>query len=166
VERPKGFNPSGNVGAGGAKLLDDTQLLAQAIMAAPVPQVKGLTREELKRRLEQDRAEFGDPSTCVELLDMVSLDLISDPQEALDITRDIEDQCRELASGGVGELNKIWLPVKEGQGVLVRMTTMAAAQRVFDGLLGKTFEGKKIRCKFVPTTTCDQRDADLADKQR
>jgi len=152
VERPRGFTMAG------PRSMDDSQLLAAAIMAAPVPQVKGLTREELKRKLEEDRRELGDPSVCVELLDMVTLNMLKEPREAEEIRADVEEQC-----ASVGDVVKVWLPVKEGQGVLVRMASIQLAEKVFDLLAGKTFDSRKIRCRFRPAAECDARDADEAD---
>jgi hypothetical protein len=152
-ERPKGYNKAG------PRQRDDTQLLAAAILAAPVPQVHGLTREELKRQLEEDRRELGDPSVCVELQDMITLEMVQDAAEAADIAEDVSEQCAQH-----GTVVKVWMPVKPGQGVLVRMASIAEAQKVFGALTGKTFDGRKIRCRFRPATESDSRDADADDK--
>ena len=70
----------------------------------------------------------------------------------------MKEQCAQY-----GEVVKMWMPVKEGHGILVRMASISLAQKLFEALAGKTFDGRKIRCKFRPPTECDRRDADAAD---
>lgn len=135
VDRPKGFHQKFGGGPGHGGQMDESQLLASALLNCPaIPNIPGLNREELKSRLEQSIGQYGSPSSLVLLS---NLDGATQEEVELEVKR----------YGNVLGIR----PKPEEQGVFyIKMSSIQEAEKLVQ--IRRRFADRVVQAMFRPLT--------------
>ena len=129
VDRPKGFSKQGT----GQSHVDEAQMVATALAASPpVPILPGVSREELKRRLEESINKYGTPTSVVQLSNLTKA-----------TTEDVEQEAKKF-----GMVVAVRAKADEPGSFLVKMSNINEAEKLVQ--IKRIFATSVVKAQFRP----------------
>lgn len=140
VDRPRGYKELYGGGpqkpaaapAPNAQQVDDSQVLSQLFANVPIPIIPGLSRADLKARLEASIAQYGDATSLVQLSNMQGATV-----------DDVEVEAKK--HGNVSGVKPS--PTVDGA-FLVKMASIADAEKLVQ--LKRAYRGSRVEAVFRP----------------
>ena len=147
VERPRGYQTRmaqmvPGLVPGAVNPAEEPQLIAASLAAAPsLKPIKGVSRDDLKRMLEDDKSKFGVPSLVLELQ---NLKFPETHPDAYTVKKAVETELAKY-----GTVVEVRASLRETDGIMVRMASLADSGRALDALAKRAMDGVAVAPRFV-----------------
>lgn len=131
MDRPKGYAQKSS-GANNTPV-DESQIIANAFLnCPPIPSIPGMSREDLKHRLEESIAQYGTPTSVVQL---------SNLEQATH--EEVDSEVRKY-----GQVTAVKPSASEPGTFLVKMASIQEAEKLVE--MRRRFMDRVVRATFRP----------------
>jgi len=127
VDRPKGFVKQGPV-----PQMDENQMIAAVLASTPLPNMTGMTKEELKNKLEESIGRLGESTSLVELSNLEGAG-----------QAEVEMEAKKH-----GSVVGVRASVEKPGAFLVKMSNIQEAESLVQ--LKRAYEGRRVQACFRP----------------